>query len=130
MGLLYIAAGIYHLVSPETYLRIMPPWLPAHKFLVLLSGITEVLLGLLIIHPFTRTRAAWGIILLLIAVFPANIQMMLNYWRENSPLLWGYCFAAATPGSPASVGLFIYKEGSIKYSFGQCLSRYKAKAIN
>lgn len=88
MGLLYIAAGIYHLVSPETYLRIMPPWLPAHKFLVLLSGITEVLLGLLIIHPFTRTRAAWGIILLLIAVFPANIQMMLNYWRENSPLLW------------------------------------------
>ena len=88
MGLLYVAAGIYHFVHPETYLRIMPPWLPAHHFLVLLSGIVEVVLGVLVILPFTRRRAAWGLIVLLLAVFPANVQMMLNYRTDASPLLW------------------------------------------
>jgi uncharacterized membrane protein len=88
MGLLYIAAGLYHFIHPETYLRIMPPWLPAHHFLVLLSGIIEVVLGVLVIPPFTRRPAAWGLIVLLLAVFPANVQMMLNYRRDGNPLLW------------------------------------------
>ena len=100
MGLLYIAAGIYHFVSPGTYLRIMPPWLPAHSFLVLFSGMIEVVLGLMVIIPFTRRLAAWGIILLLIAVFPANIQMMLNYGKEHHPLLW-----LAVVRLPLQVGL-------------------------
>lgn len=88
MALLYTAAGINHFVHPEFYIKIMPPWLPAHKELVFISGVFEVVLGLLLFFPATRRLAAWGIILLLIAVFPANIQMMLDYKAENNPKLW------------------------------------------
>ena len=88
MAGLYVVAGINHFIHPETYLRIMPPWLPAHKLLVLLSGIAESLLGLLLIPLASRRIAAWGIILLLLAVFPANVQMMVDYAKDNHPLLW------------------------------------------
>lgn len=88
MASLYIAAGLNHFVHPPTYLNIMPPWLPAHEFLVLLSGVIEVLLGVLLFVRPVRRLAAIGIIVLLIAVFPANVQMMLNYKEQNHPLLW------------------------------------------
>jgi uncharacterized membrane protein len=88
MSLCYAAAGINHFIHPEMYIAIMPPWLPAHAALVFLSGLMEVLLAILLIIPFTRRFAAWGIILLLIAVFPANIQMMLNYHNEENPQFW------------------------------------------
>lgn len=73
-ALLYIAAGINHFVNAEMYLRTMPPYLPAHEALVALSGVIEIVLGVaLVLRPKTRLRvwAAWGIVLLLIAVFPA-----------------------------------------------------------
>ncbi len=66
----------------------MPPWLPWHYTLIYISGICEIILGLLLLPKATRRPAAGGIILLLIAVFPANIQMMLNYKREHDPDLW------------------------------------------
>ncbi len=77
---LYIAAGINHFVNKDLYLGIMPPWIPWHNTLVLLSGILEILFALLLIFPSTRKIGAWCIIGLLIAVFPANIQTMINYW--------------------------------------------------
>lgn len=88
MAMAYVAAGVNHFIHPKTYLAIMPPWLPAHAALVLVSGFFEVLLGLLLLAPSVRRIAAWGLVLLLIAVFPANIQMMLNYKNERNPLLW------------------------------------------
>ena len=66
----------------------MPPWLPYHAALVLISGICEVVFGLMLLLPTTRKMAAWLIILLLMAIFPANIQMMLHYMDENNPRLW------------------------------------------
>jgi uncharacterized membrane protein len=75
MAVLYIAAGIWHFVRPQFYLAIMPPYLPAHKALVFWSGVAEVLLGVALFVPSLRTYAAWGIIALLIAVFPANLYM-------------------------------------------------------
>ena len=87
MAVLYIAAGIQHFRNPDMYLQIMPLWLGWHKELVAVSGISEIVLGVLLLFPFIRRAAAWGIIILLVAVFPANIQMMLNYWHGN-PLLW------------------------------------------
>lgn len=88
MASLYAAAGINHFVNPQTYLAIMPPWLPAHSFLVFISGLLELILGVLLFFTPTRRLAAWGIILLLIAVFPANIQMTINYEREEHPNFW------------------------------------------
>lgn len=66
----------------------MPPLLPWHLSLIHISGIFEIALGLLLLAKQTRRMAAWGIIALLVAVFPANVQMMLNYQREQNSYLW------------------------------------------
>lgn len=88
MAVFYIAAGIFHFVQPGFYQKMMPPWLPSHATLILLSGIAEIILGVLLIPKVTRKIAAWGVIVLLIAVFPANIQMAINYWQESNPNQW------------------------------------------
>lgn len=84
----YFTAGIIHFLHPEVYLKIMPPYLPWHKELVLISGIIEILLGILLLIPKTRIVAAWLIIDLLLAVFPANWQMAQNYYQEQNSRLW------------------------------------------
>lgn len=88
MSFLYVLAGCNYLFNPDFYLTIMPPWLPAPKTLVLLSGLAEIGLGLLLLPVRTRSWAAWGIILLLIAVFPANIQMALDWHLEGHAYEW------------------------------------------
>ena len=75
LAIFMIAAGIMHIVNPAFYLKIMPPYLPLHTELVLVSGICEVLLGILLLVPNCSRLAAWGIIALLIAVFPANVYV-------------------------------------------------------
>lgn len=74
-SLLFIGGGINHLRNPDFYLRMMPPYLPFHSELVLVSGIFEILLGVLFLIPVTSKGATIGIILLLLAVFPANVHM-------------------------------------------------------
>lgn len=75
LALLFIAAGANHFRRPAFYERMIPPALPSPPLLVAVSGIAEIALGALLLIPRTRRPAAWGIIALLIAVFPANIQM-------------------------------------------------------
>ena len=82
MGLFYIGNGVNHLVNVEVYRPIMPPYLPYTDALIVLSGLAELGLGLAVLIPRTRRLAAWGIILLLIAIFPANVHGALN----NVPL--------------------------------------------
>lgn len=84
----YAAAGVNHFLHSSSYNSIMPPWLGWHKELIYLSGVCEILFGLLLIPVRTRRVAAWCIIILLVAVFPANIQMMLNYSHQNHSKLW------------------------------------------
>jgi len=88
MSVFYSLAGINHFVHPSFYEKIMPPYLPCHLSLIYISGICETGLGLLLLYQKARSVSAWGIILLLIAVFPANVQMFLNYLHENRPGLW------------------------------------------
>ncbi|HLC83112.1 MAG TPA: DoxX family protein [Bacteroidia bacterium] len=88
MALVYVAAGVYHFVNPKLYLKIMPPYLPFHLQLIYISGVIEIALGILLIPEGTRSIAAWLIIAMLIAIFPANIQMAINFWQKNSPSLW------------------------------------------
>ncbi len=90
MSFLYVVAGILHFVRPQTYLRIMPPSIPAPLTMVYLSGVAEVVLGLALLLPSFRTWAAWGIILLLIAVFPANWYMATSGKFTSIPawILW------------------------------------------
>ena len=65
MGVLYVLAGMNHFRKPKLYERIIPPYLPAHSTLVMLSGVAEMILGFMIMNKNTQEEAAWGIICLL-----------------------------------------------------------------
>lgn len=71
----YVLAGVMHFVAPKQYAQIIPPSLPRPELLVYLSGIAEVGLGLGLLFRRTRRVAAWGVVGLLVAVFPANVYM-------------------------------------------------------
>jgi uncharacterized membrane protein len=103
---LFVIGGVGHFVATDLYVRIMPPYLPYHRALVLLSGVFEVVLGILLLVPKTSRFAAWGLIALLIAVFPANIFMFQHPERFSLPptllllrlplqvvlILWAYVY--------------------------------------
>jgi len=87
----FVLAGLNHFIKPDFYLKIMPPYLPWHLLLVYLSGVVEIVLGLLLLIPKFTRAAAWGLIALLLAVFPANIHMAINqelYPEYNAAALW------------------------------------------
>lgn len=77
-AIFYIGAGSLHFLRPEFYLKIMPPYIPWHLAMVRISGFFEILGGLGLLIPRTRRAAAFGLIALLIAVFPANLYMATN----------------------------------------------------
>jgi uncharacterized membrane protein len=87
LGALFIVAGSMHFLRTEFYLRMMPPYVPAHLLLVRISGVAEILGGIGLIVPAARWIAAIWLIALLIAVFPANIQMALHpdAYRDIGP---------------------------------------------
>lgn len=69
LAIFMITTGIMHFVNPAFFLKIMPPYLPLHRELVLVSGVFEVLLGVLLLVPRTSRMAAWGIVALLIVMY-------------------------------------------------------------
>src|SRR5664279_4454463 len=88
MAFLYFIAGINHFVNPLAYAKILPPRLPSPNLIVALSGACEILFALFLLPLVTRPVAAWAIILLLIAIFPANLQMTINYYHSGDSSLW------------------------------------------
>jgi uncharacterized membrane protein len=78
LSLFFTYAGIDHLVSPDFYVSIMPPWIPWHLELVYLSGVFEVMGGIGVLIPRFRAMAGTGLVVLLIAVYPANLHMAFN----------------------------------------------------
>ena len=91
LALLFVGAGLWHFLHPATYQRIMPLLLPAPRLLVYLSGAFEILGGLGLLWHRTRRLAGWGLVALLVAVFPANIYMALIHAQLGVPswLAWG-----------------------------------------
>jgi uncharacterized membrane protein len=75
MAVFYAAAGFNHLMNPDFYLAIMPPGLPDPERLNVIAGLAEIVLGVFVLEPRVRALAAWGIVALLIAVFPANVYV-------------------------------------------------------
>jgi uncharacterized membrane protein len=118
MAGLYAFAGFNHLVNPAFYVAIVPPELPSPEWLNLASGLAEIVLGVFLLEPRTRPFAAWGIVALLIAVFPANLHAASERMGTDSaflhnlrlafqPLLvlWAWWHArpdAQAPGEPRS----------------------------
>ncbi|MSQ02856.1 MAG: hypothetical protein EXR71_13350 [Myxococcales bacterium] len=89
LALFFIAGGVNHFVHPKFYLSMMPDYLRAHLLLVNASGVFEVLGGIGILVPFIRYYAGLGLIALLVAVFPANLNMALHPERFPGVPLWG-----------------------------------------
>ena len=81
-ALFFIAAGANHFRMPEVYASVIPPWLPWPRALSDLSGAAEIFGGLGILIPKVRLAAGWGLIALLAAVFPANIDMAVHGFRS------------------------------------------------
>jgi uncharacterized membrane protein len=86
--MVFVAAGLLHLVAPGAYERTMPPYLPLHRELVYLSGALEILGGLGLLIERTRSAAGMGLILLLVAVLPANVQMLIDARVADKPSWW------------------------------------------
>jgi len=78
LSLFFTYAGIDHLISPDFYVSIMPPWIPWHLELVYISGVFEVMGGVGVLIPRFRALAGAGLVALLIAVYPANLHMAFN----------------------------------------------------
>ena len=78
MAVIYILAGLNHFRVPRLYAKMIPAAFPSPKVLNILSGAAEIILGILLCIPAVSAYAAWGIIALLIAIFPANVYMYTN----------------------------------------------------
>jgi len=116
LAIFMVGAGTMHFVNPDFYTKIMPPYLPFHLELVYLSGFFEAALGVLLLVPRFSRLAAWGIIALLIAVFPANIYLyqhqellpaspMLHLLRlplQAVFILWAYWHTRPNSVTPSS----------------------------
>jgi uncharacterized membrane protein len=114
LATLMIFAGTMHFANPAFFLKIMPPYLPLHKELVLLSGAFEMVLGVLLLIPKCSSLAAWGIMALLIAVFPANIYLyqhqeilpasptihLLRLLLQGVLVLWAFWHTRPGEGTP------------------------------
>ena len=76
MSIGYTYVGIRHFIDPDFFLAIMPNYLSFHLEFVYITGIAEIIFGILLFFKKTRTFASYGLIVLLISVFPANIHLV------------------------------------------------------
>ena len=112
-GAFFVMAGVTHFTREEFFLKLMPDYIPVslHRPAVLVSGVCEILLGVLLMLPWTSRWAAWGLMAYLIAVFPANIHAYqhsreifpdldpsLHFWRLPAQavlIAWAYWYTRA-----------------------------------
>jgi uncharacterized membrane protein len=91
VALLFLGAGVLHFVKPGAYEPTVPDALPGHREIVYVSGVAELAGGLAMLHERSARWAGWWLIALLVAVFPANVNMAVNAERFRSvpeALLW------------------------------------------
>jgi uncharacterized membrane protein len=110
---IFMTSGVLHLVKPSWHMGIMPPWVPAPLAVVLISGVFEILGAAGVLIPMTRVVAGWGLIMLLVAVFPANVQMLLNARAEHAAPVWQLALMVRLPLQPALI-YWVYR-AAIRY---------------
>ena len=93
MSIFYISIGINHFTSPDWFVQIVPPYMIYKYELVYISGFFEIILGALLCFPRFKRITRWGLILLLIAVYPANLY--LAFYQQPQELIGISSFAAS-----------------------------------
>ena len=88
IAVLFIITGLLHFIRPQVFVNIMPDVVPYHLAMVYISGIAELAGAIGILIPQFRVPAAWGLIALLIAVFPANINMAVEGVQKTGFTSW------------------------------------------
>lgn len=83
-ALLFFAAGVLHFVMPAFFDRIVPPWVPDARLATIVSGVLEIAGAIGLLIPATRHLAGWGLLGLLVAVFPANLHMLQQAWSADA----------------------------------------------
>jgi uncharacterized membrane protein len=87
-ALMFVGMGVAHFVALEHFVGIMPGYLPWHTEIVLLTGLLEILGGLGLLHERTRPLAGLGLIVLLVAVLPANVHELTASTSPLHPAAW------------------------------------------
>jgi uncharacterized membrane protein len=105
VGAGFVAAGSVHLIRPDIYLPIMPRFLPRPTDLIYLSGAGEIAGGAALAIPRLHRPASYGLIALLIAVFPANVQMAANGFSQRAPWWALALLIARLPLQPVLIAL-------------------------
>ena len=100
---IFLVAGVGHFASPTFFERIMPRWVPNAHAAVVWSGIAEILGAIGLLVPATRVAASWGLIALLVVVFPANVQMLIAARESGAPLLNVLVLVARLPLQPLMI---------------------------
>ena len=108
--LFYVSSGINHFISPDFYLKLMPPYIPFPLEVIYLSGVIEIILGVGAALSRFRVWAAWAIIFMLISFMPVHIHMVahpemypdvpeIGLWLriavQGALIWWAYCYAKA-----------------------------------
>jgi uncharacterized membrane protein len=78
LAAIMVFAGVMHFLKPGPFVRIVPHYLPYALALVYISGFFEIAGGVGLLVPATSRIAAWGLVALYVAVFPANVNMAIN----------------------------------------------------
>lgn len=100
LALLFCVAGAAHFAIPDRYGEIMPRWVPYPMEAVYLSGILEIAGGIALLVPRLRRLAGYGLVALLVAVFPANVQMLMNAIEGDGSALHVGLLVARLPLQP------------------------------
>ena len=110
-AILFLVTGALHFVNTDLYLKIMPPYIPWHLAMVYISGVAEMADGLGLLVPMVRRAAGWGLVALLIAVFPANVYMAMNGIQVTAQPIPQVLLWARLPLQAVLIWLVLYCAG-------------------
>ncbi len=103
-AIIFTAAGANHFIHAAFYQRMIPPGFPSPPMLVFISGICEIAGGIGLLVSSLRPWAGWGLIALLLAVFPANVYMAIHSERFTDLHLPAWCYLLRLPLQPLAMG--------------------------